>query len=269
MLTFLPAGLLGLVVASLAAAYMSTISTHLNWGASYLVHDFYRRFVRPEATERDLVRVGRYSTVALMAVASAVSLLLENALQVFQILLQVGAGTGLLFLLRWFWWRVNATAELTAMVVSFLVACWFQFAHEGVFGAPLAGWKQMMIGVAITTAAWLAAAFLGPCTDEATLRRFCRATRPGGPGWERVRREAAAAGEPLPEGLGELPSGIACAALGCVVVYAALVATGFAIYGRTIAALALAGLAVASTLAIRTLWSRSSHRIEAALAKSQ
>ena len=265
MLTFLPAGLLGLVVASLAAAYMSTISTHLNWGSSYLVHDLYKRFVNPGASEAQMVRVGRIWTAILMALAGALSLALENALQAFQILLQIGAGTGLLFLLRWFWWRVNATAEIVAMAVSFLVAVHFQFVHAKLFGARLAGWKELAIGVAITTVAWLAAAWLGPPTEEATLRRFYRATRPGGPGWEGLRRSAAAAGDPLPEGIGELPAGLACAALGCVAVYGALFATGLAIYGRTAQALALAALAAAAAFAIRALWSRSSRRIDAAL----
>jgi hypothetical protein len=269
MLTFLPAGLLGLVVASLAAAYMSTISTHLNWGSSYLVHDVYRRFVKPEASEREMVRFGRISTAVLMAVASAVSLALENALQTFQILLQIGAGTGLLFLLRWFWWRVNAVAEIVAMAVSFAAALWFQFAHAAVFGAPLAPWKQMVAGVALTTVAWIAAALGGPRTDEATLRSFYRATRPGGPGWERVRRSAAADGAPLPAGIGELPSGLACATLGCLAVYAALFATGLAIYGRVSGALALAALAAAAAVAIRSLWTRSSARIERELAEER
>jgi hypothetical protein len=269
MLTFLPAGLLGLVVASLAAAYMSTISTHLNWGSSYLVHDLYRRFLKPEARERELVRVGRISTAVLMAVAGAVSLALENALQTFQILLQIGAGTGLLFLLRWFWWRVNAAAEIVAMAVSLLVAVWFQFFHAAAFGAKLEPWRELTIGVAITTVAWLAAAWLGPATDHRTLRAFYRATRPGGPGWERLRRSAAAAGEPLPEGIGELPSGIACAALGCVAVYGALFATGLAIYGRIGAALGLFGIAIAAGLAVRTLLSRSARRIDAALSEAR
>jgi Na+/proline symporter len=260
MLTFLPAGLLGLVVASLAAAYMSTISTHLNWGSSYLVHDLYRRFVRPEAAERQLVRVGRWATVALMALSGAVSLLLENALQAFQILLQIGAGTGLLFLLRWFWWRVNAAAELTAMGVSFLIAVYFQFVHPRLFGAQLDSWQQLVCGVAVTTVAWLTAAWLGPPTDDATLRRFCRLTRPGGPGWRAVRARAADAGEPLPSGLGELPSGVACAALGCVAVYAALFATGAAIYGRVPTAVVLAATGIVAGLGIRWLWARSTGR---------
>ncbi len=261
MLSFLPTGILGLVVASLVAAYMSTISTHLNWGASYLVHDVYRRFVDPTASERKLVAVGRWATVVLMAAAGALSLLLENALQAFQILLQIGAGTGLIFLLRWFWWRVNAAAELVAMGVSFLLALYLQLLHARLFGAPLAAWEQLLIGVGGTTVAWLLAAWWGPETDEATLRRFFRTTRPGGPGWEVVRRRAAEAGDPLPEGLGELPSGIACAALGCVAVYAALFATGSALYGRRGAALLLAGLAVLSAGGIRRLWSGAARRL--------
>lgn len=257
MLTFLPAGLLGLVVASLAAAYMSTISTHLNWGASYLVHDLYKRFVAPEASDARLVAVGRWATVGLMAAAGALSLLLSNALQAFQILLQIGAGTGLLFLLRWFWWRVNAASELVAMSVSFAVAIYFRFVHASLGGTPLAGWQELVIGVAVTSVAWIATALAGPPTDEATLRRFYRATRPGGPGWRRVRERAAAAGEALPEGLARLPTGIACMALGCVAVYSALFATGNALYGRTTPALALAALAIAAAVAIRSLWARS------------
>ena len=116
MLVFLPHGLLGLVVASLAAAYMSTVSTHLNWGSSYIVDDFYRRFIAPDEGERHYVKVARISTVVLIVLASVVALWLENALQAFQILLQIGAGTGLVFLLRWFWWRVNVWSELSAII---------------------------------------------------------------------------------------------------------------------------------------------------------
>ncbi len=256
MLTFLPAGLLGLVVASLIAAYMSTISTHLNWGASYLVHDVYRRFFNPEASERRLVFVGRLWTVALMVVAGLVSLWLENALQAFQILLQIGAGTGLLFLLRWFWWRVNAASELTAMTVSFLVAVYFQFVHGRVSGVELADWQRLVIGVGVTTAAWLAVALLAPPTDDATLRRFVREIRPGGPGWEAVRRRAEADGEPLPAGASRLPIGIACMALGSVAVYAALFATGLFLYGRPLPAIVLAVVSAASAFGIFRLWGR-------------
>jgi len=127
MLSFLPNGFLGIVVASLIAAFMSTISTHLNWGSSYLVNDFYKRFIKPEAGDKELVLAGRLFTVILMIVTIIFALLLSNALQAFEILLQIGAGTGLIFILRWFWWRINAYSEITAMVASFLVALYFQF----------------------------------------------------------------------------------------------------------------------------------------------
>jgi len=254
MLTFLPKGVLGIVVASLAAAYMSTISTHLNWGSSYLVHDYYQRFVNPRASEAQLVRVGRLATVALMIAAGAVSLLLSNALQAFQILLQIGAGTGLLFILRWFWWRVNAASEFVAMASSFSIALYFQFFHARLFGSPLESWKQMVIGVAITTVAWLSTAFLARPTEEKTLRSFYRATRPGGPGWEGVRLRAAAEGEPLPEGRSALATGIACMLLGCMAVYSFLFATGLFIYGRPAVAVGLLALAIGAAVGIRGLW---------------
>ncbi len=256
MLTFLPAGLMGLVVASLLAAYMSTISTHLNWGASYVVHDFYRRFVRQDADEARLVLVGRLATAGLMIAAAALSLLLSHALQAFQIMLQIGAGTGLLFVLRWFWWRVNAAAEITAMAVSFAIAAWFQFAHARVFGSAPLDWQQLVFGVAVTTAAWVLAAYLGPVTDEARLREFYRAIRPGGPGWAAVRARAAAAGEPLPAARPQLALKLGCALGGCGAVYAALFATGSALYGRRAAAAALTALAALCGLAVAHLWRR-------------
>ncbi len=256
MLTFLPAGLLGLVVASLIAAYMSTISTHLNWGASYLVQDVYKRFYAPDASERRLVLVGRLATVALMAVACLISLWLSNALQAFQILLQIGAGTGLLFLLRWFWWRVNAASELTAMTVSFLVAIYFQFLHGRMFAVELADWQKLVIGVGITTTAWLSVALFTPAADESVLRRFVATIRPDGPGWAAVRRRAAADGEPLPEGASELTLGIACMMLGSVAVYSALFATGMFLYGKLGPASILAVVSAASAFGIFRLWGR-------------
>jgi len=126
MMTLLPKGLFGLVVASLVAAYMSTIGTHLNWGASYIVNDFYKRFIKPEASEKELVRAGRYLTVILMIFTAVVALWLQNAKQAFDILLQIGAGTGLIFIIRWFWWRINAYTEISAMVISFIAAVFFK-----------------------------------------------------------------------------------------------------------------------------------------------
>ncbi len=254
MLSFLPTGLLGLVVASLAAAYMSTISSHLNWGASYLVHDVYRRFVDPEAEDGRLVIVGRLATVLLMVLAGLLALALSNALAAFQLLLQIGAGTGLLFILRWFWWRINAASELTAMTVSFAVAAWFQFGHARCFGERLEGWQELVLGVAITTTAWLSVAIFGPATDEATLRSFYRQLRPGGIGWRRLRQRAAADGEPLPTAISGLSRGIAGMLLGSAAVYAILFATGLLLYGHTAGGLALALLALLASGGIYSLW---------------
>ena len=249
MLTFLPAGLMGLVVGSLAAAYMSTISTHLNWGSSYVTHDVYRRFVKPRATERELVLVGRISTVVLMVAAAGLALLLENALQAFQILLQIGAGTGLLFLLRWFGWRINAWSEITAMVVSFAVALFFFLQHR-VQAGGLESWQELLIGVALTTVCWLAACWLTRPTNEETLRGFYRLTRPGGPGWQAVVERAAGDGETLDDGKTpwNVPGGLVCMLAGCLGIYAALFATGYWLYGEHPRALVLAAVAVGAGL---------------------
>jgi Na+/proline symporter len=253
MLTFLPSGLLGLVVASLAAAYMSTISTHLNWGSSYVVNDFYRRFVRPQASERELVRVGRLSTVVLMIVAALIALRLENALQAFRILLQIGAGTGLLFLLRWFWWRVNAWSELTAMGVSFLVALGFFLWPSG-----LASWQELLVGVGVTTVAWVGVTLLTPASDESTLREFYRLTRPGGPGWRAVVERAEGDGVSLEEADASwsVPRGLLCMLLGTVAVFGALFSTGYWLYGETGAAAAALLTAVVSAILLARTWPR-------------
>jgi Na+/proline symporter len=213
MLVFLPHGLLGLVVASLAAAYMSTISTHLNWGASYMVDDVYRRFLAPHRDERHYVLVGRLSTVGLIVLSAVVALWLENAMQAFQILLQIGAGTGLIFLLRWFWWRVNAWSELSGMVISFVVAIYFQFVHEPLGFAPLHPSLMLVLGVALTTVGWLTVTLLTPPDDRETLQAFYDRIRPFGRGWR------AAVGW----------------VLGCVAVYATLFGTGYLLYGNLLA----------------------------------
>ena len=257
MLTYLPAGLLGLVLASLAAAYMSTISTHLNWGASYVAHDFWKRFVDPDADDRRLVAVGRASTAALMVLSAALALWLENALQAFQILLKIGAGTGLLFILRWFWWRINAYSEIAAMTVSFLVAVYLELAHPALFpGAPLSASAKLLIGVGVTTVAWVAVTLLTRPTDEAVLRRFYGLVRPGGPGWDRVVRRAEAEGAPLPSA-GEhwaVPRGILAMVAGCFAVYSALFATGYWIYGRYALAGTLTVVAALAALVLARLW---------------
>jgi Na+/proline symporter len=248
MLVFLPHGLLGLVVASLAAAYMSTISTHLNWGASYVVDDFYRRFLAPDRTEKHYVAVARISTVGLILLALLVSLWLENALQAFQILLQIGAGTGLIFLLRWFWWRINAWSEISAMVVSFLVAAWFQFGHVRAGLPELQPAVQLLIGVAVTTAVWLSATWMTSPTERDTLQAFYDRIRPFGRGWARV---VDVDGRPAD---GSVGASLGCWVLGCLVVYAALFGTGYLLYGRVaVGGLFLSVAALAATALFRAL----------------
>ena len=160
MLTFLPAGLLGLMVAGLLAAYVSTISTHLNWGTSYLVHDFYRRFMKPGAEERHYVLVGRLVTAGLMVLAGALTFVLTTAQASFNLMLSVGAGTGLIYLLRWYWWRINAWSEIAAMVSSFLVAVAFFIAGKYTSGATIAAHTSLLITVAVTTIVWVGATFI-------------------------------------------------------------------------------------------------------------
>ena len=249
MLVFLPHGLLGLVVASLAAAYMSTISTHLNWGASYVVDDVYRRFVAPDREEKDYVMVARVSTVALIVLSSFVGLQLETAMQAFQILLQIGAGTGLVFLLRWFWWRINTWSEISAMVISFVVAVYFGFFHTRLGFARWDPSAELVMGVALTTVGWLVVTFLTPPVDTETLRDFHAKIRPLGKGWDAVvpRTDGAGLdgrGEGDSGSGGEFAAGLLSWFLGCVMVYAALFGTGFLLYGNV--AGGLIGLIVAA-----------------------
>ena len=251
MLTFLPAGLLGLMVAGLLAAYVSTISTHLNWGTSYLVHDFYRRFMKPGADERHYVLVGRLVTAALMVLASLLTFVLTTAQASFNLLLSVGAGTGLIYLLRWYWWRINAWSEIAAMVSSFAVAIGFFIAVKN--GATIAANTSLLITIAVTTVVWIAATYVTAPTERATLVNFYRLVRPPGRGWESVRSEA---------GVGSSPDSIAQSllgwVLGCFVVYAALFGSGSFVYGRTTqgfvwtAVFVVAGLALIRL--IRGLW---------------
>ncbi len=225
MLVFLPSGLLGLVVASLAAAYMSTISTHLNWGASYIVDDFYRRFLVRGQKESHYVRVARISTVLLIVLASIVSLWLENALQAFRIMLQIGAGTGLIFLLRWFWWRISVWSEISAMVISFFVAVYFELVHESLGLAPLDPSLKLVLGVVITTVVWLTVTWMTPATDRSTLQSFYDRIRPFEWGWKKAVET-----RPVQ---GSFTAALGCWFLGCVVVYSALFGTGYLLYGRT------------------------------------
>jgi Na+/proline symporter len=245
MLLFVPHGLLGLVVASLAAAYMSTISTHLNWGASYVVDDVYRRFLRPDASESHYVNVGRAVTLVLMVLAALVALWLDHAMQAFQILLQIGAGTGLIFLLRWYWWRINAWSEIAAMLISFLLALYLHLGHARLGFAPIDPALALTIGVGVTTLTWLAVTFLTPPTDRAVLQSFYDRIRPYPAGW---RRAVDTSGGRQVDG--DIAASFLAWFLGCVAVYAALFATGYLLYGRLAIGLICLAIAVISAYAL-------------------
>jgi Na+/proline symporter len=258
MLTLLPHGLMGLVIASLIAAYMSTISTHLNWGSSYIVNDVYRRFVNPDATEKRLVVVGRLSTVLLMLIAGIFTLLLENALQAFHILLQIGAGTGLLFILRWFWWRINAFSEISAMTVSFLIALYLKFVHPYTGLPLLSTGTELCLGVAITTIAWIGVTMITQPADEETLRKFYRLVKPGGPGWKRVVKQAQQDNDPVEDEnrRWDVPLGILCMVFGCLAVYSTLFATGNWLYGNDVLAFVLSVVALISGAFLIKFWNK-------------
>ena len=257
MLTFLPTGVIGLVMASLIAAFMSTISTHLNWGSSYLVNDFYLRFLRPESSEKELVTVGRISTVILMVLAGALALVMRSALDSFQIILQIGAGTGLIFILRWFWWRINAASEIAAMVISFLVAIYFQFWHSATGLPELNSWQELITGVIITTIGWLSVMKFTRPTDLDTLANFIKLVKPGGPGWKKVRKLAQENGFDMQEAEDRawmVPQGILCMVLGTVAIYGTLLATGYWIYGQLVPASVLTVVTIISSILLVTAW---------------
>ena len=254
MLKFLPVGFIGLMVGGLIAANSSTILTHLNWGASYVVHDFYRRFIRPDATERHYVFAGRIATVLLYVCASATVYLLDTAKDAFDIILQVGAGTGLLYLVRWFWWRVNAWSEIVAMVSSFATSiALLALARRGVVFSTHAA---LVITVVVTTISWLLAAYLGPQTDRRVLEDFYRRVRPAGPGWARIRTQMGALDEPSGD---NIPLALLGWVAGCVAIWSSLFAVGNFLYGRTGRALWLTAIfAVSGVVLMRivgTLWS--------------
>jgi SSS family solute:Na+ symporter len=233
MLTFLPTGLVGIVLASLIAAVMSTLSTHLNWGSSYIVNDFYLRFMKPEATDKELVAVGRISTVGLMVLSAVLALALSSALDAFNILLQIGAGTGLIFILRWFWWRINAYTEISAMAISFVVAIFFEVINPKVNWIAIPEnqmYLKLLYSVTITTIGWLLVTFLTAPEKDEVLLSFYRKVTPASYGWKKVLDRYPAE----KQAQGTLPKEIGLMVVGTVMVYAALFATGFFIYGNMV-----------------------------------
>ena len=242
MLTLLPSGLLGLVAASLIAAFMSTMSTQLNLGASYLVNDFYHRFIRPDATEKQLVRAGRLFTVVSIILGGGLGLLLTSAGQAFTLLLMIGAGTGMIYILRWFWWRINAYTEIVAMISSIIIAGYFNFGNSA-----LEGWQKIVIGALLTTVVWIAATYFTPPDDEETLRSFVKKVNPGGPGWAKYSDGVST--EPWP-----VPNGILSMVLGCTAVYGFLLGVGQLIYGHTDSGLMICGLGIVASIGLFKVW---------------
>jgi Na+/proline symporter len=262
MLKFLPVGFIGLMVGGLIAANSSTILTHLNWGASYLVHDFYRRFVRHDASEAHYVKVGRFATLGLFFASAGTVYLLDSAKDSFDIMLQIGAGTGLLYLVRWFWWRINAWCEVAAMVSSFGVSVALLILKRANL-LELNTYQALLLTIAVTTVCWVLTAFLGPQTDRATLIAFYRRVRPFGPGWTVIREAAGiSAAEAAASARHEnIPLALLGWLAGCVVVWSALFTVGSALYGRWAqTGLLVLTFAISGTVllrVIRRLWDRS------------
>ena len=241
MLTLLPNGLLGLVAASLIAAFMSTMSTQLNLGASYLVNDFYHRFISPDSTEKQLVSMGRLFTIISIILGSGLGLLLTSAGQAFNLLLMIGAVTGMIYILRWFWWRINAYTEIVAMISSLIIAFYFNFINQS-----YESWEKIVFGSMLTTIIWIVATYFTPPDNAETLRNFVKKVNPGGPGWAKF--SDLNANEPWP-----VPIGILCMILGCISIYSVLLGVGQLIYGHNLG-FGLIGLSIASALGLMRLW---------------
>jgi len=256
MMTLLPSGLLGLLLASLAAAFMSTIASHLNWGSSYVVNDFYKRFLNPDATDRQMVRLGRITTVVLMIFSAGLALLLSNALQAFNILLQVGAGTGLIFILRWFWYRINVYSEITAMIVSFIVALYLQIIHPRLGFEVIPAEFQLIIGVTITTIIWVSVTLLTPAENKKTLQEFYRKIQPGGIGWKKVVDQATKDGVNIQgeKGVWDVPTGILCMVIGSITIYSFLFSIGYFVYKDFKIAFILLGISIISLYFLNRSW---------------
>ena len=243
MLTMLPSGLLGLVIASLVAAYMSTISTHLNWGSSYIVNDFYKQQINSKAKERELVNIGRLSTVLLFILSAIFALVLTNALQLFDVILMFGAGTGLIFILRWFWWRINAWSEISAIFVSGIVSILFnmQIISDVLFGenALMPEYMKFPLVVIITTIIWMLVTFATPPENKEVLFNFYKKITPGGPGWKAV-----VGNNQIEKSQWSVPSGILAMILALIMIYSLLFATGYFIYGNSQLGIILTAIAV-------------------------
>jgi len=262
MLTKLPHGLLGLVLASLIAAYMSTISTHLNWGASYIVNDFYKQQINKTASEKTLVMVGRITTIVLMLLSALFALYLKNAEELFKIIIMFGAGTGLIFILRWFWWRINAWTEISAMIASGILSLLIKFTSLGgiLFGDSgiMPNWAQIPFVVIVTTIIWVIVTYATKPENSEVLRSFYKRTQPGGPGWSKIINDANAENINIVNDNGgwSVPSGIVAMLLGCVLIYSCMFATGYWIYGEITLAFSFSASAIISGYLLIRTWKK-------------
>jgi len=263
MLVKLPTGLLGLVLASLIAAYMSTISTQLNWGSSYMVFDFYKNQINPNASEKRLVAVGRISTIVLMVLSAMLALLLQSALQIFDILLTFGAGTGLIFILRWFWWRINAWSEISAMFSSGIISILLKLTPLGAFlfdteTGLMESWSEFPMIVLVTSFIWIGVTYLTQPESNEVLQSFYKKIQPGGPGWNKVVKDAEAENIDIKDKEVEwsVPSGILAMLLGCGMIYGAMFATGYWIYGEQQNAIVATTGAVISAVFLIKIWKK-------------
>ena len=242
MLTLLPQGLLGLVSASLIAAFMSTMSTQLNLGASYLVNDLYHRFIKPDASEKELVMVGRLFTIISIILGAGLGLILTSAGQAFNLLLMIGSGTGLIYILRWFWWRINAYTEIIAMISSLIIAGYMNFGD-----LDIAAWMKIVYGACITTLVWVIATYITPPDDDETLQNFVNKIDPGGPGWKKYSNGVASDDW-------HVPKGILSMVLGCFSVYGLLLGVGQLIYGNFYPGIFICGLGTVSSIWLLKIW---------------
>lgn len=259
MLVFLPAGWLGLVLTSLIAAYMSTISTHLNWGSSYVVNDFWKVYIEPEASEKKLVWIGRISTVIMMIIAAFVAFGLESAKETFDLLVSLGAGTGSVLMARWFWWRVNAWSEIVAVVAAASVAIIFTFVPAGEKLSESLGYFSIPVQVLLVTIAWVAATFATKPTDPEVLRNFLLKSNPGGKGWEKVRIEAERDGIPLKDDdvkSMNFPLAIVATVAGCFLVYGMLFSIGYMLYSEYVLMGIWTVIAIASASVLIINWKK-------------
>jgi Na+/proline symporter len=243
MVDVLPSPFKGLMLAAFAAAYMSTISTHLNWGASYLVNDVYLRFIRPDADPRAQVIASRAATGLLMVLSLVVMAFLSSVEQGWKVLLGLGAGTGLVLILRWYWWRVNAWSEISAMAASLVTSIGLQFLGLDLGDTASGDYAlTMLITVAVTTVVWLTVTFLTAPESDATLERFYRRVRPGGAGWRRVSERLGYGDDATPGGALAWVNWLA----GVSAVYSAVFAVGAGLTGSGLRAAAYGGVSIAA-----------------------